>query len=82
MLVVAMLPPHRLKALYAYSLKLGVEPLVEVNSANEMAAALDLGAIGVNRWHPLRNIMFLSGNKLEIYLLDGSGSYRIHEPFG
>lgn len=50
LLIVAMLPPARLRKLYAYSLGLGMEPLVEVNNAKEMALALELGAqvIGVN----------------------------------
>ena len=50
LLIVAMLSPDRLKALYAYSLSLGMEPLVEVNNAREMRVALDLGSkvIGVN----------------------------------
>jgi anthranilate synthase/indole-3-glycerol phosphate synthase/phosphoribosylanthranilate isomerase len=50
LLIVAMLPLHRLKALYMYSLTLGMEPLVEVNNPNEMLTALKLGAkvIGVN----------------------------------
>ncbi|KAF8515373.1 N-anthranilate isomerase [Hysterangium stoloniferum] len=50
LLIVAMLPLPRLKLLYAYSKKLGMEPLVEVNNTEEMQAALDLGArvIGVN----------------------------------
>ncbi|KAF5381561.1 hypothetical protein D9615_005469 [Tricholomella constricta] len=50
LLIVAMLPPERLTALYAYSLSLGMEPLVEVNNAREMELALALGAkvIGVN----------------------------------
>jgi anthranilate synthase / indole-3-glycerol phosphate synthase / phosphoribosylanthranilate isomerase len=50
LLIVAMLPPARLRALYEYSLSLGMEPLVEVNNAREMEAALTLGArvIGVN----------------------------------
>jgi len=50
LLIVAMLPPSRLRTLYMYSLGLGMEPLVEVNNANEMALALELGAqvIGVN----------------------------------
>lgn len=50
LLIVAMLPIPRLRALYAYSKKLGMEPLVEVNNASEMEAALELGAlmIGVN----------------------------------
>ena len=50
LLIVAMLPPARLRALYDYSLSLGMEPLVEVNNAREMEAALALGArvIGVN----------------------------------
>ena len=50
LLIVAMLPPARLRTLYAYSLGLGMEPLVEVNNAKEMALALELGAavIGVN----------------------------------
>jgi anthranilate synthase/indole-3-glycerol phosphate synthase/phosphoribosylanthranilate isomerase len=48
--IVAMLPPARLQALYTYSLSLGMEPLVEVNNAKEMEAALALGSkvIGVN----------------------------------
>jgi anthranilate synthase/indole-3-glycerol phosphate synthase/phosphoribosylanthranilate isomerase len=50
LLIVAMLPLARLKDLYDYSVSLGMEPLVEVNSAREMEAALVLGAkvIGVN----------------------------------
>lgn len=50
LLIVAMLEPERLQALYKYSLSLGMEPLVEVNNAREMSAALALGSkvIGVN----------------------------------
>lgn len=50
LLIVAMLPPARLHALYAYSLSLGMEPLVEVHTMDEMRVALALGAkvIGVN----------------------------------
>ena len=50
LLIVAMLPLSRLQALYAFSLTLGMEPLVEVNNAKEMEIALNLGAkvIGVN----------------------------------
>ena len=50
LLIVAMLPPVRLHALYAYSLSLGMEPLVEVHTTDEMRVALELGAkvIGVN----------------------------------
>ena len=50
LLIVAMLSPERLKALYIYSQGLGMEPLVEVNNASEMKIALDLGSkvIGVN----------------------------------
>jgi len=50
LLIVAMLPVSRLKALYAYAKNLQMEPLVEVNNAEEMKAALELGAkvIGVN----------------------------------
>ena len=50
LLIVAMLEQEQLARLYAYSLKLGMEPLVEVNNAKEMARALELGAkvIGVN----------------------------------
>ena len=50
LLIVAMLPPDRLRALYAYALSLDMEPLVEVNNAEEMKHALALGAkvIGVN----------------------------------
>lgn len=50
LLIVALLPPQRLHALYAYSIALGMEPLVEVNNAAEMECALELGAklVGVN----------------------------------
>ncbi|KAG9316954.1 indole-3-glycerol phosphate synthase-domain-containing protein [Chiua virens] len=50
LLIVAMLPPARLRVLYAYSLSLGMEPLVEVHTTDEMRVALELGAkvIGVN----------------------------------
>ena len=50
LLIVAMLPLQRLQELYAYSLSLGMEPLVEVNNAKEMEIALNLDArvIGVN----------------------------------
>ncbi|KAG8221349.1 indole-3-glycerol phosphate synthase-domain-containing protein [Butyriboletus roseoflavus] len=50
LLIVAMLPHARLHALYAYSLSLGMEPLVEVHTTDEMRIALELGAkvIGVN----------------------------------
>ena len=50
LLIVAMLPLSRLQALYAFSLSLGMEPLVEVNNAKEMEIALSIGAkvIGVN----------------------------------
>ncbi|KDQ53638.1 hypothetical protein JAAARDRAFT_161763 [Jaapia argillacea MUCL 33604] len=50
LLIVAMLSPARLSALYHFSLSLGMEPLVEVNNATEMSLALSLPAklIGVN----------------------------------
>jgi anthranilate synthase/indole-3-glycerol phosphate synthase/phosphoribosylanthranilate isomerase len=50
LLIVAMLTPAQLQLLYTYSVSLGMEPLVEVNNADELAAALDLGSkvIGVN----------------------------------
>lgn len=50
LLIVALLPLARLRALYSYSLSLGMEPLVEVNNAQEMKVALDIGAkvVGVN----------------------------------
>ncbi|KAF8484367.1 N-anthranilate isomerase [Gautieria morchelliformis] len=50
LLIVAILPVLRLKRLYDCAKQLGMEPLVEVNNAEEMQAALDLGAhiIGVN----------------------------------
>ena len=50
LLIVAMLTLSQLEKLYAYSLSLGMEPLVEVNSAEEMQTAVKLGAkvIGVN----------------------------------
>ena len=50
LLIVAMLTVEELERLYAYSQSLGMEPLVEVNSAEEMKIAVKLGAkvIGVN----------------------------------
>ncbi|KAI0336213.1 indole-3-glycerol phosphate synthase [Cubamyces sp. BRFM 1775] len=50
LLIVAMLSQEQLQRLYAYSVRLGMEPLVEVNNAAEMARALEVGAkvIGVN----------------------------------
>ncbi|KIK67343.1 hypothetical protein GYMLUDRAFT_37441 [Collybiopsis luxurians FD-317 M1] len=50
LLIVAMLNHEQLTKLYAYSVSLGMEPLVEVNNAAEMNRALELGAkvIGVN----------------------------------
>lgn len=50
LLIVAMLSQDVLKSLYQYALTLGMEPLVEVNNAQEMEIALGLGAkvVGVN----------------------------------
>ncbi|KAK2029899.1 anthranilate synthase component 2 [Colletotrichum zoysiae] len=50
LLIVKMLETDLLERLYKYSLSLGMEPLVEVQTAEEMTAALKLGAkaIGVN----------------------------------
>ena len=50
LLIVAMLSDEKLLALYEYSMGLGMEPLVEVNNAAELARALKIGArvIGVN----------------------------------
>ena len=50
LLIVKMLDETSLKRLYGYSQSLGMEPLVEVNTAEEMEVALRLGAqvIGVN----------------------------------
>jgi anthranilate synthase / indole-3-glycerol phosphate synthase / phosphoribosylanthranilate isomerase len=50
LLIVKMLDDEKLKNLYTYSKKLGMEPLVEVNTAEEMQRALKLGSrvIGVN----------------------------------
>jgi len=50
LLIVAMLDDGQLLKLFSYSLSLGMEPLVEVNNAEEMKRALRLGAkvIGVN----------------------------------
>lgn len=50
LLIVKMLEPELLERLYKYSVSLGMEPLVEVQNAEEMTAAVKLGskAIGVN----------------------------------
>ncbi len=50
LLIVKMLDADLLARLYRYSLSLGMEPLVEVQNAGEMAAAVRLGArvVGVN----------------------------------
>jgi anthranilate synthase / indole-3-glycerol phosphate synthase / phosphoribosylanthranilate isomerase len=50
LLIVKMLEPELLKRLHDYSLSLGMEPLVEVNTVEEMQIAVNLGAkvIGVN----------------------------------
>lgn len=50
LLIVKMLDDEVLSRLYKYSVKLGMEPLVEVSSASEMTRAIALGAkvIGVN----------------------------------
>ena len=50
LLIVKMLDQNRLTELYRYSQSLGMEPLVEVNTLEEMKTALLLGAkvIGVN----------------------------------
>jgi anthranilate synthase/indole-3-glycerol phosphate synthase/phosphoribosylanthranilate isomerase len=50
LLIVKMLDDELLKRLYDYSLSLGMEPLVEVQNADEMTRAVKLGSkvIGVN----------------------------------
>ncbi|KAF9951521.1 bifunctional tryptophan synthase trp1 [Mortierella alpina] len=50
LLIVAMLSIEQLHSLYKFALGLGIEPLVEVNNAQEMEIAIELGAkvIGVN----------------------------------
>lgn len=50
LLIVKMLEPELLERLYKYAVSLGMEPLVEVQNAEEMTAAVNLGskAIGVN----------------------------------
>lgn len=50
LLIVAMLEQELLRTLYTYAMGLGMEPLVEVNNAQEMARALEIGAkvVGVN----------------------------------
>ncbi|KAF9184393.1 bifunctional tryptophan synthase trp1 [Haplosporangium sp. Z 767] len=50
LLIVAMLSVEQLHTLYKFAVSLGVEPLVEVNNAQEMEVAIELGAkvIGVN----------------------------------
>nr|WP_245190094.1 indole-3-glycerol phosphate synthase TrpC [Leucobacter exalbidus] len=50
LLIVAALPQDRLETLYAMIRELGMTPLVETHSADEVARAVDLGAqlVGVN----------------------------------
>lgn len=50
LLIVKMLDTELLERLYKYSLSLGMEPLVEVQNAEEMTTAINLGAkvVGVN----------------------------------
>lgn len=50
LLIVAALPQETLERLYRFTLELGMTPLVEAHSAEEVAAAVDLGAqlVGVN----------------------------------
>ncbi|KAF9328828.1 bifunctional tryptophan synthase trp1 [Podila minutissima] len=50
LLIVAMLSVEQLHTLYNFAVKLGMEPLVEVNNAQEMEVAIELGSkvIGVN----------------------------------
>ncbi|KAF9983939.1 bifunctional tryptophan synthase trp1 [Mortierella antarctica] len=50
LLIVAMLSIEQLHSLYKFAQSLGIEPLVEVNNAQEMEIAIELGAkvIGVN----------------------------------
>lgn len=50
LLIVKMLDMNTLSRLFHYSRSLGMEPLIEVNTADEMKTAVDLGAqvIGVN----------------------------------
>lgn len=50
LLIVAALPQDALARLYQFTLELGMTPLVEAHSADEVARAVDLGAqlIGVN----------------------------------
>ncbi|KAF9579818.1 bifunctional tryptophan synthase trp1, partial [Lunasporangiospora selenospora] len=50
LLIVAMLSVEQLHSLYKFAKGLGIEPLVEVNNAQEMEVAIELGAkvIGVN----------------------------------
>lgn len=50
LLIVKMLDTELLERLYKYSLSLGMEPLVEVQNAEEMTTAIKLGAkvVGVN----------------------------------
>lgn len=50
LLIVKMLDSELLEKLYKYSLSLGMEPLVEVQNAEEMTTAIKLGAkvVGVN----------------------------------
>lgn len=50
LLIVAALPQERLERLHAFTLELGMTPLVEAHTADEVARSVDLGSqlIGVN----------------------------------
>ncbi|KAK0195812.1 anthranilate synthase [Armillaria mellea] len=69
LLIVGLLPEVALRDLYAYSLELGMEPLVEVNNAREMDLALSLPAkvIGVNN----RNLHDFRGKGVVLCALSG-----------
>lgn len=87
LLIVKMLDTELLERLYKYSLSLGMEPLVEVQNAEEMATAVKLGAkaIGVNNrnletfevdLHTTRSLRSMVPKETVICALSGISSHQ------
>ncbi|ROW13097.1 hypothetical protein VPNG_05942 [Cytospora leucostoma] len=87
LLIVKMLDGETLERLYKYSLSLGMEPLVEVQNAEEMTLAVNLGAkvIGVNNrnletfevdLHTTRSLRSMVPKETIICALSGINSHQ------